>query len=71
MASKLLPTNEGTADRAIRIIAGLALLSIVFIGPQTPLGWLGIIPLVTGLIGTCPLYMPFGIRTCPHDAEQS
>jgi hypothetical protein len=45
--------NEGTLDRALRIIAGLVLISLVFIGPQTPWGWIGLVPLVTGLVGMC------------------
>lgn len=57
--------NEGTIDRTLRIIAGLGLLSLVFIGPQTPWGWLGLVPLVTGLVGVCPVYSVLGIRTCP------
>jgi hypothetical protein len=57
--------NEGTIDRALRIIAGLGILSLVFVGPQTPWGWIGLVPLVTGLIGVCPVYSIFGIRTCP------
>lgn len=56
--------NEGTIDRAVRIIAGLVLLSLVFIGPQTPWGWIGLVPLATGLVGFCPLYRVFGINTC-------
>ena len=56
--------NEGTLDRALRIIAGLVLLSLVFIGPQTPWGWVGIVPLLTGLVGYCPVYSIFGINTC-------
>ncbi|MFW5824027.1 MAG: YgaP family membrane protein [Marinobacter sp.] len=44
---------------------GLVLLSLVFVGPQTPWGWIGIIPLVTAAIGVCPLYSIVGIRTCP------
>jgi len=56
--------NEGNIDRALRIIAGLALLALVFVGPQTPWGWIGIVPLVTGLVGFCPLYRLFGINTC-------
>ena len=58
-------TNEGTIDRAIRIILGLGLLSLVFVGPQSSLGYVGLVPLVTGLIGFCPLYRVFGLRTCP------
>ncbi|WP_376692363.1 YgaP family membrane protein [Wenzhouxiangella sp. EGI_FJ10409] len=57
--------NVGTLDRSIRIIAGLALISLVFFGPQTPWGWIGLVPILTGLSGRCPAYMPFGIRTCP------
>jgi hypothetical protein len=57
--------NEGTLDRGLRILAGLVLISLVFIGPQTPWGWIGIVPLVTGLVGYCPLYTVLGINTCP------
>jgi hypothetical protein len=56
--------NEGTIDRALRIVLGLVLISLVFVGPQTAWGWVGIIPLVTGAIGTCPLYSILGINTC-------
>jgi hypothetical protein len=57
--------NEGNLDRALRIIAGLVLISLVFIGPQTPWGWVGLVPLLTGLVGMCPLYSVLGINTCP------
>ena len=57
--------NEGTMDRALRIIAGLGIVSLVFVGPQTPWGWLGLVPLATGLLGVCPVYSVLGIRTCP------
>ncbi len=56
--------NEGTLDRALRVILGLVLLSLVFIGPQTLWGLIGIVPLVTGLVGICPVYSVFGIKTC-------
>jgi hypothetical protein len=56
--------NEGTVDRAVRVLVGLALLALVFVGPQSPWGWLGIVPLLTGLVGICPAYSLFGIRTC-------
>ena len=59
-----MPRNEGTIDRALRIIAGLVLLSLVFVGPQTPWGWVGLVPLATGLVGFCPLYSLLGINTC-------
>jgi hypothetical protein len=58
-------TNAGTLDRTIRIALGLVVLSLAFIGPRTPFGYVGIIPLVTGLIGFCPLYRLVGLNTCP------
>ncbi len=57
--------NEGTIDRALRVIAGAALVSLVFVGPETPWGWIGVVPLVTGLVGNCPVYSLLGISTCP------
>ena len=57
--------NEGTVDRALRVIAGAALVSLVFVGPETPWGWIGVVPLVTGLLGNCPVYSLLGISTCP------
>ena len=60
----LLPANVHTIERAIRIIVGLVVLSLVFIGPRTPWGWLGLVPLVTGAMASCPLYTLFGISTC-------
>ncbi len=62
--SNILPRNEHTVDRVIRVLAGLALLSLVWIGPETSWGWLGLVPLVTGLVGRCPVYRLFGISTC-------
>ena len=59
-----MQTNIGTIDRTLRIVAGLALIAIVFVGPQTALGWIGVIPLATALTGWCPAYSLFGIKTC-------
>lgn len=56
--------NEGTIDRALRVVAGLAVLSLVFVGPESAWGWVGLVPLVTGLVGFCPLYSILGINTC-------
>lgn len=61
----MLKRNEGTIDRVLRIIVGLVLLSLVFVGPMTPWGWVGIVPLATGLIGSCPVYTILGLNTCP------
>ena len=56
--------NVGSIERAIRVIAGIAILSLAFVGPQSPWAYLGIIPLATGLIGWCPLYTLLNISTC-------
>lgn len=61
----MLATNEGTLDRALRVIVGATLLALVFIGPKTLWGLVGLVPLLTGLAGSCPLYTLLGIRTCP------
>jgi hypothetical protein len=57
-------TNIGMLDRALRIALGLGLLAMVFVGPQTAWGYLGAVPLLTGLAGHCPLYRLLGISTC-------
>ncbi|KUJ73733.1 hypothetical protein AVO45_14180 [Ruegeria marisrubri] len=57
--------NEGTIDRAARVVLGLILLSLTFTGPQTMWGLVGLVPLLTGLLGYCPLYRIFGLSTCP------
>jgi len=67
MLNKLFPRNEHPVERTLRIIVGVGLLSLVFVGPQTTWGLLGLIPLVTGLLGSCPLYTLFGISTCPRE----
>lgn len=56
--------NVGSTDRIIRIVLGLVLLSLVFVGPQTSWGWIGVVPLATGLFKFCPAYLPFGLKTC-------
>jgi len=64
----ILPVNEHPFDRVLRVALGLVLLSLVFVGPATPWGWLGLVPLLTGLVGSCPLYTLVGLRTCRADA---
>jgi hypothetical protein len=61
---KIMPCNEGKVDRALRVIVGLVLLALVFTGPQTPWGWIGLVPLLTGIFGFCPAYKLLGINTC-------
>jgi hypothetical protein len=56
-----LTRNEGTIDRTLRIVIGVALLATIFIGPQTWIGLVGLVPLLTGVFGFCPLYRLIGI----------
>jgi hypothetical protein len=67
----LFPKNEHIVERIIRIVVGLAVLSLVVIGPKTPVAWLGAVPLVTGLLGSCPLYTLFGLSTCSLKTKTS
>lgn len=72
---QLLPHNEHVVDRALRIVLGLVLLSLVVVGPHTLWGLVGLVPLTTGLVGSCPLYTVFGFSTCatrpPQRATQN
>lgn len=62
--------NMGGIDRLLRAIVGVVLITCVFVGPQIIWGWIGVVPLVTAVIGWCPAYLPFGFKTCkaPQDA---
>lgn len=64
----MFKTNEGTVDRALRIIVGVVLLAMFFLYPGASWRYwalIGIVPLLTGLVGTCPLYSILGMSTCP------
>lgn len=63
-----MTANVGTIGRALRILVGLGLLSLVFVGPQTPWGLIGLIPLITGLVRFCPAYGILGVNTCGRKA---
>lgn len=56
--------NVGNVDRIIRIILGVVLISLVFVGPKTVWGWIGVVPIATALIRWCPAYRIFGLSTC-------
>ena len=60
-----MKANEGTIDRAVRIIAGLALIALAYSGTIGVWGYIGVVPLLTGILGICPAYSIFGINTCP------
>lgn len=67
----MMGNNVGIADRIARVLVGLILLALVFGGPQTPWGWIGLIPLLTGLVRWCPLYAVLGLSTCPLDRQST
>ncbi len=56
--------NIGNADRIARIILGVVLIALVFVGPKAAWGWIGLVPLLTGLVRWCPLYRLIGVNTC-------
>lgn len=64
----IISANIGTVERAVRVIVGVAILSLTIIGPRTPWAYLGIVPILTGLSGWCPLYSVLGISTCKKTA---
>jgi Protein of unknown function (DUF2892) len=64
-----MKTNEGGLDRALRIIAGLVLIGLAATGTVGVWGYIGLVPLATGLMGWCPLYTMLGINTCPMKAR--
>jgi hypothetical protein len=59
-----MSNNESGLDRTLRVVIGVVLLSLVFFGPHTAWGWIGLVPLATGIVGFCPLYRLIGVDTC-------
>ena len=62
-----MKANVGGADKVLRIVLGIVLISLVFIGPKTQWGWIGLIPLLTGIFSFCPLYPLIGFSSCKKD----
>ena len=56
--------NVGAADRTVRIVLGLAIVSLAFWGPKSPWAYLGVLPILTGIFGCCGLYTLLGVSTC-------
>ena len=69
--SRFLVRNEHFVDRVLRVVLGLGLLSLTLMGPHTALGYLGLIPLATGVVGSCPVYSLMGFSTCRVPASKS
>jgi hypothetical protein len=63
--------NVGSIDRVIRVALGIVLLLLVRFGPETAWGYLGFVPLLTGMFGWCPLYALLGISTNPKAPARS
>lgn len=61
----MFKTNVGGIDRVLRIVLGAVLIALAITGKLVPWGWIGVVPLFTGLFGTCPLYSLIGLSTCP------
>ncbi len=65
--------NVGSADKIIRIVVGLALIAFALSGPADIgwkwVGWIGVVPILTALMGWCPAYSILGLRTCPMDKK--
>jgi len=60
-----MKSNVGGIDRILRIVLGLVLIALAATGTVGWWGWLGIVPLLTGLFKTCPMYALLGFDTCP------
>ncbi len=66
-----MKANVGNLDRVLRILAGVVLIALTLAGSIGPWGWLGVVPILTGLFRFCPAYTLLGIRTCPADSAGS
>jgi hypothetical protein len=61
---QIMNANVGSVDRTVRIVAGLGLIGATLTGVIGVWGFIGIVPLATGLFRFCPAYLPFGLNTC-------
>ncbi|MEI6159025.1 MAG: DUF2892 domain-containing protein [Roseococcus sp.] len=62
----MFATNVGGLDRVLRVAAGAALIGATMMGVIGPWGWIGFVPLASGLFSTCPVYSVLGLNTCPR-----
>jgi uncharacterized membrane protein YfcA len=61
----MFKSNVGTIDRILRVILGIALIAMTLTGTIGIWGWIGVVPLLTAALGSCPLYTVLGLNTCP------
>ncbi len=66
----MMGKNIGSVDKAIRVLVGLVLIALVFVGPQTLWGWIGVPVIAIALFGWCPLYRIIGVSTCKKCAAE-
>ena len=66
-----MKTNIGKVERVVRVVAGVGILSLAFVGPQSAWGYLGVLPLLTGLLGWCPPYALLGVSTVSHGSKST
>lgn len=67
--NRFFPRNEANLERVARVAAGVGILSLTVVGPKSLWGLIGVVPLMTGLLGSCPLYTVLGISTCPVEKK--
>jgi hypothetical protein len=60
----MFKTNVGGIDRLLRIVIGIALIAMTLLGTIGPWGWVGVVPLLTAAMGSCPLYTVLGMNSC-------
>jgi hypothetical protein len=60
-----MKANVGGIDRVLRVVVGLVLIGLTMANMIGVWGWIGVVPLLTGIFGFCPAYIPFGVSTCP------
>jgi hypothetical protein len=69
--NRIFVVNEHPIERAVRVLFGLGIVSLAFIGPKSSWAYLGLVPVVTGLSGMCPLYSVLGFSTCGVSSRKS
>lgn len=69
--ARLFVVNEHPVERTLRVLVGVGVLSLVFFGPKTAWGYLGLLPIATGLSGVCPLYSVLGFSTCSVSSRKA
>lgn len=68
---RLLAVNEHPGERVLRVVLGLALIGMALSGTIGVWGYIGVVPLLTGIVGSCPLYSIFGFSTCSTATRQA